>query len=265
MLSGLRGLFGWVRPLAARVRRAPAGAGGAPLPRSRRGGEGGQHAGLQDPQDPQGSRLAHGLTRAIDSRMEKTTMAKTKKGLEAMTKAQLIEAVQAARAEAVQAARAEAVRQAQQRAKLPSASTPAPEQSHPSLPAGAVISVVPEGGFIPDGIYFVSPAGTLCYKLPQKTFSQVLAFSTTEALAQVASWPADKLERALTWANARLADKGPDGKVYLILPVAKTKQVDSLSMYMRRLWAFKKAVQAAQATQASDVLFASPPDEAPAF
>lgn len=257
MLSGLRGLFGWVRPLAARVRRAPAGAGGAPLPRSRRGGEGGQHAGLQDPQDPQGSRLAHGLTRAIDSRMEKTTMttmAKTKKGLEAQV-AQL-QAELAAAKQAQQAAH-QAAQQADGQLGIVA--------THPSLPAGAVISQLPAGGFIPDGVYFVSPAGTLCYKLPQKTFSQVLAFSTTETLAQVASWPADKLERALTWANARLADKGPDGKVYLILPVAKTKQVDSLSMYMRRLWAFKKAVQAAQAAQASDVLFASQPDEAPAF
>lgn len=119
------------------------------------------------------------------------------------------------------------------------------------------MAVITPGQHIQDGTHFISPNGVHCYKLPKKTFDQVLAFGSNAGLASIASYDDDKLARALAWTRDRLDDKGTDAdRIYLILPVSKEKQRESLGMYMRNLWAFRKEIQAEQLRRASDTAFA---------
>lgn len=112
---------------------------------------------------------------------------------------------------------------------------------------------VKKGELIPDGVHFRSENGVHCYKLPRATFDQVLSFGAPENLANVKAYSTEKLARAAAWVAERIAEKTDD--VYLILPVSKAKQKDTLGWYLKRARAFQAAIKAEQMNRQSDALF----------
>ena len=108
------------------------------------------------------------------------------------------------------------------------------------------LPLVPRGTKIPDGARFRTENGLRAYKVPQADFQMAASFAQAGGVDGLKSYSKTQLANALEWANRCLADKGTDGKIYLIFPVSQPKQSMALGMYTRGLWAVKKAATAAQ-------------------
>lgn len=107
------------------------------------------------------------------------------------------------------------------------------------------LPLVPRGTKIPDGARFRTEQGLRAYKVPADDFRMAAAFAQAGGVDGLKQYNRAQRANALEWANRCLADKGVDGKIYLIFPVSAAKQATALGMYTRGLWAVKKALTAA--------------------
>lgn len=118
------------------------------------------------------------------------------------------------------------------------------------------IHMLPADTQLEDGQHFLSPKGNHCYKVPREHYQLAVKYVNSSALGALAKFTSEQLNQVLIWTKLRLADKGKDNTTYLILPVSKEKAKQSLSMYMKGLWALRKGAQAELATR--DAVFFTP-------
>jgi hypothetical protein len=122
----------------------------------------------------------------------------------------------------------------------------------------AELPLVPRGTKIPDGARFRTENGLRAYKVPQSDFRMAASFAQAGGVDGLKAYTKVQRANALEWANRCLADKGEDGKIYLIFPVSSGKQGAALGMYTRGLWSLKKALTAATTADFRNVFSGKP-------